>query len=132
MENEKERLENLDDERFYFILFNGTMMPNNRKFNKLSVFEDTFIEETENSRRENLHDYYFIQLTINTVIKHLSDIEKLENLKGEAVKNSHRNEFKLKINDKKFSVNRNVLNEEGKQLYDEFINDLYKALNIKK
>ena len=96
------------------------------------MFEDTFIEETENSRRENLHDYYFIQLTINTVIKHLSDIEKLDNLKGETIKNSHRNEFKLKINDKKFSVNRNVLNEEGKQLYDEFINDLYKALNIKK
>lgn len=132
MENEKERLENLDAEKFYFILFNGTLMPNNRKFNKLTVFEDTFIEETEDSRRENLHDYYFIQLTINTIIKHLTNIEKLENLKGDAVKSSHTNEFKLKINEKTFRVNRNVLNEEGRQLYDEFINDLYKALNIKK
>lgn len=127
---ELKRLENVENEKFYFVLFQGTLMPNNTKFHKLLVFEETLIEETEENRRENLYDYFFIQAVIDTISRNLNNIEKLANLKGEPVKNSFKNEFKLKINNKTISANRNLLNDEGRKIYDAFIQDIYNALDV--
>jgi len=132
MKSKKERLENLDGEKFCFDFFDGTHMPNNPKFINITMFVDTFFLENEKEEKENYGDTYFIILVKKLIEENLENIEKMENCKGGTVKSSFNQKFYLKIDSKIYRVNRNVCNEEGQKLFDDFKSKLYKILDINK
>lgn len=132
MKNKKERLENLKKEDFYFIFFEGTHMPNNTKYIKITMFNDTFYIENEKEEKENDKDMYFIIKVRKMIEDNLENIEKMLADKGIPIKSSFNNKFVLKINNKEYTINRNVCNEEGQKLFDDFKFKLYEILDIHK
>ena len=132
MKNKKERLENLNEEDFYLILFDGTRMPNNPRYVKITMFGDTFFIGNEKEEKENYKDMYFIIKVKKMIKDNLDKIEKMSVAKGMPIKSSVNNEFSLKINNKVYKINRNLCNEEGRNLYDEFKSKLYEILDINK
>lgn len=132
MKNKIERLENLNEEDFYLILFDGTRMPNNPKYVKITMFGDTFFIGNEKEEKENYKDMYFIIKVKKMIKDNLDKIEKMSVAKGMPIKSSVNNEFSLKINNKVYKINRNICNEEGRNLYDEFKSKLYEILDINK
>ena len=132
MKSKIERLENLNEEDFYLILFDGTRMPNNPKYVKITMFGDTFFIENEKREKENYKDMYFIIKVKKMIENNLDKIEKMSVAKGMPIKSSVNNEFSLKINNKIYKINRNLCNEEGRNLYDEFKSKLYEILDINK
>ena len=127
----KERLENLDDEKFYLILFSGTRMPNNTNFVKLTMFDDTFETATQDKVQENKYDIYWIELVKKVILENLTNIEKMLETEGEPIKSSYTEQFALKINNKTYKINRNSLNEEGRNLYNNFKSEIFKILDIR-
>lgn len=137
MSNKKERLENLNEEDFYFIFFDGMRMPNNSKYVKITMFKDTFYvenEKVENEKveKENYKDMYFIIKVRKMIEDNLDKIEKMLIAKSMPIKSSSNHEFVLKINNKTYRIDRNVCNEEGKKLFDDFKEKLYEILDINK
>lgn len=132
MSNKKERLENLNEEDFYFIFFDGMRMPNNSKYVKITMFKDTFYVENEKVEKENYKDMYFIIKVRKMIEDNLDKIEKMLIAKSMPIKSSSNHEFVLKINNKTYRIDRNVCNEEGKKLFDDFKEKLYEILDIKK
>lgn len=130
MSNKKERLEKLDEEDFYFIFFDGTYMPNKPKYVKITMFNDTFFVENEKEEKENYNDMYFIILVRKMIEDNLDKIEKMSISKSAPVRSSYNHKFALKINNKTYGINRNVCNEEGQKLFDEFKFKLYEILGI--
>ena len=132
MSNKKDRLENLNEEDFYFIFFDGMRMPNNSKYVKITMFKDTFYVENEKIKKENYKDMYFIIKVRKMIEDNLDKIEKMLIAKSMPIKSSSNHEFVLKINNKTYRIDRNVCNEEGKKLFDDFKEKLYKILDINK
>ena len=132
MSNKKERLENLNEEDFYFIFFDGMRMPNNSKYVKITMFKDTFYVENEKVEKENYKDMYFIIKVRKMIEDNLDKIEKMLIAKSMPIKSSSNHEFVLKINNKTYRIDRNVCNEEGKKLFDDFKEKLYEILDINK
>ncbi len=132
MSNKKDRLENLNEEDFYFIFFDGMRMPNNSKYVKITMFKDTFYVENEKVEKENYKDMYFIIKVRKMIEDNLDKIEKMLIAKSMPIKSSSNHEFVLKINNKTYRIDRNVCNEEGKKLFDDFKEKLYKILDINK
>ncbi len=132
MSNKKERLENLNEEDFYFIFFDGMRMPNNSKYVKITIFKDTFYVENEKVEKENYKDMYFIIKVRKMIEDNLDKIEKMLIAKSMPIKSSSNHEFVLKINNKTYRIDRNVCNEEGKKLFDDFKEKLYEILDINK
>ncbi len=132
MKSKIERLENLNEEDFYLILFDGTRMPNNPRYVKITMFGDTFFIGNEKGEKENYKDMYFIIKVKKMIKDNLDKIEKMSVAKGMPIKSSVNNEFSLKINNKVYKINRNLCNEEGRNLYDEFKSKLYEILDINK
>lgn len=131
-EKKQERLENLESEEFYFILFKGTLMPNNTRYKRIIMFKDVFYVENENESKE-YKDIYFI-LEIKELLK--NNLEKIENMdkrksgKIEYPKSSYANIFHAKINEKIYSVDRNMCNEDEMKEYDSFLQEIFKILGI--
>lgn len=132
MKSKKERLENLDEEKYCFDFFDGTLMPNNPQFIHITMFMDTFFIENEKEEKENFGDMYWIMLVKNMIEENLENIEKMVDSKGVSAKSSFNSKFYLKINDKIYKVNRNECNEEGMKLFDDFKMKLYEILDIKR
>ncbi len=131
MKTKNERLENLNEEDFYFMFFDGTRMPNNPKFVKITMFNDTFFVENEEKEKENYKDMYFILKVKKLIEENLDNINKMMEDKGQPIKSSTNHEMCLKINNKTYQVDRNLCNEEGQKLFDEFKLKLYELLGIK-
>ena len=62
MKSEKERLQELDKEPFYFKFFSGTKMPTCPSYIQIVMFNDMFSVETEEGRKENINDIGIIKL----------------------------------------------------------------------
>lgn len=106
MSNKKERLENLNEEDFYFIFFDGTRMPNNSKYVKITMFKDTLYVENEKVEKENYKDMYFIIKVRKMIEDNLDKIEKMLIAKSMPIKSSSNHEFVLKINNKTYRIDR--------------------------
>lgn len=106
MSNKKERLENLNEEDFYFIFFDGMRMPNNSKYVKITMFKDTFYVENEKVEKENYKDMYFIIKVRKMIEDNLDKIEKMLIAKSMPIKSSSNHEFVLKINNKTYRIDR--------------------------
>ncbi len=132
MKNKKERLQNLNEEDFYFIFFDGTRMPNNPKYMSITMFNDTFFIEDEKEEKENYKDMYFIIKVKKMIEDNLENIEKMLVANGTPIKSSFNHELALKINNKIYRINRNVCNEEGQKLFDDLKLKLYEILDINK
>ncbi len=130
MKNKKERLENLNEEDFYFIFFDGTRMPNNPHYISITMFNDTFYIENEKEEKENNKDMYFINKVKKMIEDNLDNIEKMLVNKGASIKSSSNHEFNLKINNKTYRINRNECNKEGQKLFEDFTLKLYGLLYI--
>ena len=128
MKSKKERLENLEEEKYCFDFFDGTRMPNNPKFIHITMFMDTFFIEDEKEEKENYGDMYWIMLVKNMIEENLENIEKMVDSKGVVAKSSYDSRFYLKIIGKIYKVNRNECNEEGIKLFDDFKMKLYEIL----
>ena len=107
-------------------------MPNNSKYVKITMFKDTFYVENEKVEKENYKDMYFIIKVRKMIEDNLDKIEKMLIAKSMPIKSSSNHEFVLKINNKTYRIDRNVCNEEGKKLFDDFKEKLYKILDINK
>ena len=130
MKSKKERLENLDLEDFYLNFFDGTLMPNNPKYINIVMFNDTFYVGNEKEEKENYGDVYFIIKVKRMIQDNLDIIKKIIEAKGQPVKSSFKHELCIKINNEMYMLNRNVCNEEGQKLFDDFKLILYKILDI--
>lgn len=107
-------------------------MPNNSKYVKITIFKDTFYVENEKVEKENYKDMYFIIKVRKMIEDNLDKIEKMLIAKSMPIKSSSNHEFVLKINNKTYRIDRNVCNEEGKKLFDDFKEKLYEILDINK
>lgn len=132
MKSEKERLQNLDAEEFYLEIFSGTRMPINPNFTKIVMFNDMFSVETEEGKKENIEDVDVIELVKKLILSNIQNFEIMENSLGEPVRSSFNHQCSLKIEDKAYRVNRNVLKEEVKNIYDIFENELLEIVNVDK
>ena len=132
MKSKKERLEKLEEEEFYLNFFNGTRMPNNPHYINITMFNDTFYVGNEKEEKENYKDMYFIIRVKKMIEENLDNINKMIEAKGEPVKSSFRHEICLKINNKTYKIDRNICDQEGQALFDEFKLKLYEILDIKK
>ena len=130
MKSKKERLEKLEEEEFYLNFFNGTRMPNNPHYINITMFNDTFYVGNEKEEKENYKDMYFIIRVKKMIEENLDNINKMIEAKGEPVKSSFRHEICLKINNKTYKIDRNICNQEGQALFDEFKLKLYEILDI--
>lgn len=124
MEDKTNRLENLKNEDFYFILFEGTNMPNNPKFLNITIFNDVFYVENEVMEKE-----YLDESKISKVKQFLkSSISKIENIDQKREyypKTSAHFEFKFKIDGKEYFIDRLKCEET-----DAYIEITRKILNI--
>ena len=131
MPNIEERLKNLEAEKFCFSFVKGTYMPNNKKYIKINMFDNVFYIENEQQVKE-YPDIYFILKTKEVIKKHIQHIQKMTETMN--VENNTRGsdhcEFLLKFDDKVYKINRNVCNDEGRKLFDEFYIEIYKLLGI--
>ena len=131
MKSKKERKENLTQEKFYFVFFEGTYMPNNPKYIEIIVFDDVFYISNEKEEKENRGDMYWIMKVKKLIEDNLENIEKMEVSNGNPIKSSFNGKFILKIDNKIYEINRNICGEEGQKLFDDFKCKLYETLNIK-
>lgn len=107
-------------------------MPNNPKYVNITMFKDTFYVENEKEKKENYKDMYFIVKVKKMIEDNLDKIEKMLIAEGMPIKSSSTHEFTLKINNKTYRINRNICNEEGQKLFDDFKSKLYEILDINK
>ena len=47
MQGKDERLNSLEGEEFYFIFFHGSLMPNYKKYERITMFNDVYYIENE-------------------------------------------------------------------------------------
>lgn len=130
MNNKEERLKNIENEDFYFVFMNGTYMPNNKKYRKIIMFDDVFYIETELESKE-YPDIYFILKTKKLFQENIEKIKKMSELMSENnIRSSYNSNFTLKIDNQIYKINRNLCNDEGKKIFDEFSFNLYEILGI--
>lgn len=132
MNNKKERLMNISNEEFCLNFFDGTNMPNNPNYINITMFKDTFYIEDEKGEKENYGDMYFIVKVIKMIEDNIENIEKMLLSNSPATKSSYNHNFYLKINNRTYRVDRNICDEEGKKLFDDFKSKLYDILDISK
>lgn len=130
MKSEKERLQELDKEPFYFKFFSGTKMPTCPSYIQIVMFNDVFSVETEEGRKENINDLGIIKLVKELIWTNIENFEFMEKSIGEVVRSSHNHNLSFKINFSSFSINRNTLNEEAQKLYNVFENELMEIINV--
>lgn len=130
MKSKKERLENLELEEFYLNFFDGTLMPNNPKYINIVMFNDTFYVGNEKEEKENYGDMYFIIQVKKLIQDNLDIIKEMRESKGQPVKSSYNHKLCIKINNEMYMVDRNICNQEGQKLFDEFKIKLYEILDI--
>ena len=130
MKSEKERLQELDKEPFYFKFFSGTKMPTCPSYIQIVMFNDMFSVETEEGRKENINDIGIIKLVKELIWANIEKFELMEKSVGEAVRSSHNHNISFKINYTSFSINRNTLNEEAQKLYNVFENELLEIIDV--
>ncbi len=130
MKSEKERLQELDKEPFYFKFFSGTKMPTCPSYIQIVMFNDVFSVETEEGRKENINDLEIIKLVKELIWSNIENFEIMEKSIGEVVRSSHNHNLAFKINFSSFSINRNTLNEESQKLYNVFENELIEIINV--
>ena len=130
MKSEKERLQELDKEPFYFKFFSGTKMPTCPSYIQIVMFNDVFSVETEEGRKENINDLGIIKLVKELIWTNIENFEFMEKSIGEVVRSSHYHNLSFKINFSSFSINRNTLNEEAQKLYNVFENELMEIINV--
>ena len=125
-----EKIKNIDNEDFYLLFFDGTLMPNSPKFLKITIFNDIFYMETENKYNSYENDFIIkeVKEMIYSYMEKLNDISKLQ---GPSSRGGFKRYFMIKIKEKKYFLCRNECNDNGKILFDEFKKDLYEILNIK-
>ena len=131
MKNKEERIKEFENEEFYFGFFNGTYMPNNKKYIRINMFNDIFYIENELQVKE-YPDIYFILKTkeiIRNNIQKIKIMSETMNANNNS-RNSHYCEFILKIDNQLYKINKNICNDEGKKLFDEFSMYIYKVLGI--
>ena len=131
MTNIEERLENIENERFCFSFLMGTYMPNNKKYIKINMFDNVYYIENESQVKE-YPDIYFILKTKEVIKKYIQNIQKMAEMMNidNNSRSSNHCEFVLKFDNKIYKINRNVCNDEGKKLFDEFYMAVYKVLGI--
>ena len=66
----------------------------------------------------------------NSLHYFLDIIKKIIEAKGQPVKSSFKHELCIKINNEMYMLNRNICNQEGQALFDEFKLKLYEILDI--
>lgn len=132
MKSEKERLQNLESEPFYFKFFSGTKMPTCPSYTQIVMFNDVFSVETEEGRKEDIDDIKIIKLVKELIWANIDNFKLMENSIGEAVRSSHNHNISFKINFVSISVNRNVLKEEAQKLYNIFENELMEIIDVDK
>ena len=130
MKSEKERLQELDKEPFYFKFFSGTKMPTCPSYIQIVMFNDMFSVETEEGRKENINDIGIIKLVKELIWANIEKFELMEKSVGEAVRSSHNHNISFKINYTSFSINRNTLNEDAQKLYNVFENELLEIIDV--
>lgn len=127
MKNKEERLEKISKEDFYLIYLDGTFMPNNRNYTKVTMFEDVFYVENENEEKK--YDDKSVILEVKQMIENRkNDIEKILANNASSIKNSYTCKLLLKINKKEYNLNRNICNNAGKKIFNEIVTELYKIL----
>ena len=62
MLKKEERLKNLDNEKFYFSLIDGTLMPNAPRYTKITMFDDVFYIEDEMTSKQYIDVYFIVQI----------------------------------------------------------------------
>lgn len=128
LSKKEERLQNLDNEKFCFIMYSGSSMPNVPHFKRITMFNDIFFEETEKESKE-YNDMYFILKVKKYLKDNIYFIEKmLENVNEQYSKSSFHQQFQLKIDNKTYKIDRNLLNEEGVKIYDQLQNKINEIL----
>lgn len=132
MKSEKERLQELDKELFYFKFFSGTKMPICPSYTQIVMFNDVFSIETEEGRKENINDLEIVKLVKELIWTNIENFKLMEKSIGDAVRSSHNHNLSFKINFFSFSINRNTLNEEAQKLYNVFENELMGIINVDK
>ena len=130
MKSEKERLQELDKEPFYFKFFSGTKMPTCPSYIQIVMFNDMFSVETEEGRKENINDIGIIKLVKELIWANIEKFELMEKSVGEAVRSSHNHNISFKINYTSFSINRNTLNQDAQKLYNVFENELLEIIDV--
>ena len=115
MINIDERLKNIETEKFCFSFIKGTYMPNNKKYIKINMFDDEFFIENE--------------LQVKEYIKSIQKMTEMMSIDNNS-RGSNQCKFVLKFDNKVYKINRNVCNDEGKKLFDEFYIAIYKVLGI--
>lgn len=133
LSKKQERLNNLENEEFYFTSFSGSMMPNYTKYDRITMFNDIFYIENELESKEYI-DIFSI-LKIKELIK--NNLEKLERMdkrksgKLEYPKSSYAYVTHVKIDNKVYSIDKYLLDEEEQKEYDDFTKEVYNILGIK-
>lgn len=126
----EERIKNIEKEQFYFYFIDGTFMPNNKNYTKIIMFEDVFNIENEIENKEYV-DIYYILKTKKFLQENKEKIIRMSRSMTEcAIKSSYQHEFSLKLDNELYKCNCNLCNEEGKKLYNEFVQGLYDILEI--
>ena len=129
MKSEKERLQELDKELFYFKFFSGTRMPTCPSNIQIVMFNDVFSIETEDGRKEEIDDTKTIRLVKELIWSNIENFEFMEKNPGEVVRTSHNHNLSFKMNCTSISINRNTLKEEAKMLYITFENELLEIID---
>jgi len=133
LQGKEERLNNLEEEDFYFIFFHGSLMPNYKKYERITMFNDVYYIENEIESEEYLDTSFVIKIKklINNNIEKIENMDKIKSEKIKYPRSSSANKFHTKLNNKVYSVDRYLLNEEEKKEYDSFIKEIYGILGIK-
>ena len=129
MEDKETRLKNLENEDFYFILFEGTRMPNNPRFLNITIFNDVFYVENEVMEKE------YLDLNIIFKIKKFlkSNIIKIENIdqsRKDYPKSSSHFQFKIKINGKEYFIDRLLCRNEKNSEYIQITKEILRIIGI--
>lgn len=132
MKNENERLQNLDEENFYLIIFSGTRMPISPRFIKVVMFNDMFSVETEEGKVENIENPSTVELVKELILSSIPDFEIMNDSLTAPVKSSYNYRFQIKINNEHYNVDRNALNEKAKNIYHNFETKLFDIINVDK
>ena len=128
MIKKEERLKDLNNEKFYFILFDGTMMPNAPRYTKITMFDDIFYIEDETTSKQYIDVYFIVQIQ-QFLTRNLTKLNKITTTNN-SIKNSFQHRFSIKINGETYSIDRNSCDEEGKKIYDYFKQEIFKILGM--
>lgn len=133
MQSKEERLNNLDGEEFYFILFGGSMMPNHTKYDRITMFKDVFYVENEIESKEYIDIFFILKVKelINNNLEKIESMDKRNSEKAEYPKSSSAYVINIKIDNKVYSIDKHLLNEEEQKEYDNFTKEVYNILGIK-